>query len=127
MRLLYDGKTLREYQIALGDNPEGHKQFEGDERTPEGTYSLDYRNPNSEFHLSYHISYPNADDRRTAELAARDSGGNIMVHGIRNGFGWIGCLHRFTDWTDGCIAIKNQEMTEFWQVVPVGTSIEINP
>ncbi|MDG9667054.1 L,D-transpeptidase family protein [Hahella sp. CR1] len=127
--LLKEGKPLRVYPIALGDKPLGHKQFEGDERTPEGTYSLDWRNPNSAFHKSIHVSYPNDQDVEFAKSQGREPGGMIMIHGWPNGFNhdrdsiW---LYEF-DWTDGCIAVNNQAMDEIWSLVPDGTPIEILP
>lgn len=127
MQLLSNEEIIREYTISLGADPSGHKQQEGDERTPEGIYSLDWSNPDSFAYLSMHISYPNSVDKDAAKAANRNPGGMIMVHGIRNGFGWLGRLHRLFDWTDGCIALTNPEMAEFWRVVPVGTSIEIRP
>jgi murein L,D-transpeptidase YafK len=127
MRLVHGGQTCRTYRIALGANPEGHKRHEGDERTPEGKYIIDWANPNSIAFISLHISYPNREDVRRANNSNLNPGGSIMVHGIRNGFGWLGRLHTLFDWTDGCIAITNTEMEEFWNCVPVGTPIEINP
>jgi murein L,D-transpeptidase YafK len=127
MQLLTGQKVLREYRISLGANPLGHKQREGDERTPEGIYTLDGRNSQSIAYLSMHVSYPDEGDRKAAFAAGRNPGGMIMVHGIRNGLGWTGRMHRFFDWTDGCIAITNAEMTEFWRVVATGTPIEIRP
>lgn len=127
MILLSGGSVIREYRVSLGANPLGHKRFEGDERTPEGLYVLDWKNAQSIAHLSVHVSYPDAADRRAAELSGRDPGGMIMVHGIRNGLGWIGRMHRFWDWTDGCIALTDPEMDEFFRVVPTGTPIEIRP
>ncbi|WOI31840.1 L,D-transpeptidase family protein [Tritonibacter scottomollicae] len=119
------GKTIRSYDISLGAAPAGHKQSEGDERTPEGRYEIDWRNPNSVAHLSLHISYPNAADQAAANAAARDPGGNIMIHGLPNGWGALGALHLMRDWTDGCIAVTNTEMREIWSLVPNGTPITI--
>lgn len=127
LRLMVGGETLREYPISLGARPTGHKVEEGDERTPEGVYTLDWRNPDSIAHLSIHVSYPDEDDVRAALAVDREPGGMIMIHGIRNGLGWVGRLHRFVDWTDGCIAVTNQEMDEILRAVPVGTPIEIRP
>ena len=127
LTLLVDGEAMRSYSVALGANPKGHKQREGDERTPEGVYSIDARNPNSSFHLSLRISYPNAQDRARAAAAGEDPGGLIMIHGMRNGLGWLGGLHRLIDWTDGCIAVTNREMDEIWDAVPVGTPVDIRP
>lgn len=125
MQLLRAGEVIRSYDISLGAAPEGHKQFEGDERTPTGRYKIDWRNPNSIAHLSLHISYPNATDQAAAEAVARDPGGNIMIHGLPNGWGLLGTLHLMWDWTDGCIAVTNTEMREIWSLVPNGTPITI--
>lgn len=127
MQLLRDGKVLRTYRISMGANWDaGHKQQEGDERTPEGRYLIDWRNPRSFAHLSLHISYPNAADTEAAQRANVSPGGNIMIHGLPNGLGLLGSLHHLTDWTDGCIAVTNQEMEEIWSLVPTGTPIEIH-
>jgi murein L,D-transpeptidase YafK len=100
----------------------GHKQFEGDERTPEGRYVIDYGNPNSAYHLSLHISYPNAQDRAFAESQARSPGGDIFIHGQPNALP----IGRMTgDWTDGCIALSNAEIEELWSLIGDGTPIEI--
>lgn len=125
--LLKDGKPIKSYAVAVGWNPNGHKVREGDGKTPEGTYRIDFRNANSGFHRALHISYPNGKDRRTARQLGVSPGGAIMIHGIKNGSGWIGNLHRLTDWTNGCIAVTDQEIREIWRVVPNGTPIEIRP
>lgn len=121
------GAVLKSYTIALGGDPLGHKQREGDGRTPEGRYTIDWRNPQSAYHLSLHISYPDQDDTRRANERGEDPGGMIMIHGMRNGLGWLGFLHQYVDWTDGCIAVTNAEMDEIWRLVPNGTPIEIRP
>lgn len=121
------GTVLKSYTIALGRDPLGPKQREGDGRTPEGRYTIDWRNPNSAYHLSLHISYPDAADRRRAAERGEDPGGMIMIHGLRNGLGWLGALHHYADWTDGCIAVTNEEIEEIWRLVPNGTPIEIRP
>lgn len=118
---------LRQYRIALGANPVGHKQQQGDERTPEGDYVIDWRNPNSIAHLSLHISYPNAQDRARAAAAGVSPGGDIMIHGVANGWERYGWILRFFDWTDGCIAVTNSQMREIWTLVPNGTPITILP
>ncbi len=123
--LLRDGAAYRDYSIALGGNPVGHKQQEGDQKTPEGDYVLDWRNPQSAFHLSLHVSYPNEVDRAAAEARGVSPGGLIMIHGQRNGFGWLGVLVQMRDWTDGCIAVTNVAMEEIWRAVPDGTPIHI--
>ncbi|HEU4881062.1 MAG TPA: L,D-transpeptidase family protein [Longimicrobium sp.] len=125
--LLREGRAIKTYRVSLGGAPLGHKRREGDERTPEGTYLLDYRNPRSSAHRSLHVSYPDSADAARAHAAGEDPGGLIMVHGITNGLGWIGRLHRLADWTDGCIAVTNREMDEIWRAVPDGTPIEIRP
>lgn len=125
LQLIGAGKILRSYGIALGGSPVGHKQQEGDERTPEGRYVLDWRNPNSVAHRSIHISYPNADDIAAAKSRGVDPGGFIMIHGQPNGFGWMGRLLQLVDWTDGCIAVTDSDMDEIWTMVADGTPIEI--
>ena len=127
MQLLKDGVVLKEYNISLGKNPVGHKQAEGDERTPEGRYTIDWRNEQSIAHLSLHISYPNAEDKQQAAAANVEPGGNIMIHGLLNGWGGIGEWHRRWDWTNGCIAVTNEEVREIWSRVPNGTPIVIAP
>lgn len=125
--LLRQGVPYKEYVIVLGSAPEGHKREEGDGRTPEGAYVLDWRNPNSAFHRSLHVSYPNANDEARAAAHGVSPGGMIMIHGQRNWFGWLGGLFRRWDWTDGCIAVTNTEMEEIWRAVADGTPIRIEP
>jgi murein L,D-transpeptidase YafK len=120
-------KLLKTYKIALGRNPVGHKEREGDSRTPEGTYVIDSRKADSKFHRALHISYPNVEDRRRARERGVSPGGAIMIHGLPNGAGAIGAAHRLRDWTDGCIAVTNEEIEEIWRVVPNGTAIVIRP
>ncbi len=109
--------------IQLGDAPQGHKRFQGDERTPEGRYEIDYGNPQSSYHLSLHISYPNAADQAYAASQGRSAGGMIMIHGQPGGMR----SRMRGDWTDGCIALANEEIEYLWQVVPDGTVIDILP
>ena len=120
MQLLRDGKVLRTYRIALGDAPVGHKRQQGDERTPEGDYTISFRNAKSRFHLSLRVSYPNAADRAQAAARGVDPGGDIMIHG-NTPPGYT------SDWTDGCIAVTDAEIEEIWRLVPVGTPIRIDP
>ena len=127
LMLLRGDAVLKTYRVSLGGSPIGHKRQEGDERTPEGLYWLDARNPRSSAHLSLHISYPDAGDVAWARRRGVSPGGRIMVHGMINGLGWIGRLHRLADWTDGCVAVTNREMDEIWRAVPAGTPIEIRP
>lgn len=110
--------------LQLGDAPRGHKRFEGDERTPEGRYTIDYANPDSSYWLSLHISYPNAADRAYAAARGRSPGGAIFIHGQPN---WLPFGRLPGDWTDGCIAVSNAEIEALWQMVPDGTPIEIRP
>lgn len=126
--LMQNDSPLRVYPVALGDEPIGHKRFEGDERTPEGVYTLDWRNPNSRYTLSIHVSYPNEADRKYADSLGFDPGGMIMIHGRPNDFE-RSRLKRYTedDWTDGCIAVSNVAMREIWDLVPLDTPIEILP
>ncbi|MBU2983558.1 L,D-transpeptidase family protein [Lentibacter algarum] len=125
LHLLRNGEVIASYDISLGANPEGHKSEEGDEKTPEGTYTIDWRNQNSVAHLSLHISYPNAQDRAKAEERNASAGGNIMIHGLPNGWGVFARLHLMYDWTNGCIAVTNAQMREIWSLVPNGTPITI--
>jgi murein L,D-transpeptidase YafK len=122
-----DGKHIKSYRIALGRNPVGAKQEEGDMKTPEGTYKIDSRNAQSSFHLALHVSYPSDEDNRRAAVRGVSAGSDIMIHGIHNGRGWIGAFHRWKDWTAGCIALTDEEIEELWQVIPDGTMIEIRP
>ncbi|ASM73631.1 MULTISPECIES: L,D-transpeptidase family protein [Roseobacteraceae] len=124
--LLRDGNVMKSYNIAMGARwNDGPKQQEGDERTPEGAYRIDWRNPRSVAHLSLHISYPEIGDRARALQAGYDPGSNIMIHGLPNGWGFIGGLHLLMNWTDGCIAVTNREMREIWAHTPDGTPITI--
>lgn len=127
LQLLNQGKVIKTYKVALGAEPVGAKSRQGDHKTPEGVYVLDSRNPHSQFHKSLHISYPGARDRAAARQHGVSPGGNVFVHGLPNGYGWIGAGHRAKDWTDGCIAVTNQEIDEIWRAVADGTPIEIRP
>ena len=127
MQLIKNGEVLRTYKVALGNNSIGHKQKEGDERTPEGNYVLDWKNEQSHYYKSIHISYPNAEDKKRAKAQNVSPGGNIMIHGLPNGMGYVGAAHTANDWTDGCIAITNEEMDELWGSASNGTPIEIKP
>ena len=121
------GKVIRTYRIALGKNPVGPKLRKGDRKTPEGAYTISGRNAASAFHRSLRISYPNAADRIRARRQGVDPGGDIMIHGLPNGQGFVGAAHRLIDWTDGCIAVTDAEIEELWRLVPNGTPIQINP
>lgn len=127
LTLLAGGQAIKTYTVSLGGNPVGHKTQEGDSRTPEGVYRLDWRNPKSCCHLSMHVSYPNAADRKRARELGVFPGGNIMIHGLPNWLGGLGFVLEGQDWTDGCIGVGNTAMEEIWHAVPIGTPIEIRP
>ena len=126
MYLLDSGKVVKEYNIALGGNPKSHKQQEGDQRTPEGIYTLDYIKEDSSFYRAMHISYPNKTDINNAKKLGVSPGGFIMVHGQKNKLGWLAPITQNFNWTNGCIAIKNDEMDDFLKLVKVGTKIQIS-
>ncbi len=125
MFLIAGGEVVKEFHIALGGNPKGHKVQEGDKRTPEGRYTFDYKKEDSAFYRAMHISYPNETDIARAEAMGVSPGGFIMIHGqsneskLKDNF-----IQRF-NWTDGCIALTNSEMDEFMDLVQVGTPVEI--
>ena len=125
--LLSQGKELRSYKVALGGAPVGPKTRQGDHRTPEGLYVLDSRNPNSHYYKAFHISYPNARDIAAATKLGASPGGDIMLHGLPKEYAWVGKAHSLHDWTDGCVAVADEEMEEIWKLVRVGTPIEIKP
>jgi len=126
LTLLSRGKPVRTYLVALG-RASGPKERKGDRRTPEGLYQIDSRKADSSFHRALHITYPNAADQARARARGVDPGGDIMIHGIRNGLGWLGSLHRKIDWTQGCIAVTDGEIEEIWSLVDDGTPVEIRP
>jgi len=125
--LLSQGKELRSYRVALGGEPNGPKMRQGDHRTPEGLYILDSRNANSHFYKAFHISYPNSKDVAAARKLGVSPGGDIMLHGLPKEYAFVGKAHTLNDWTDGCIAVSNEEMDEIWKLIRVGTPIEIKP
>ena len=127
LELLSGGKVIKSYRVALGGDPLGPKTRQGDHKTPEGFYVLDSRNSHSQYHKAIHISYPNARDRAAARRKGVSPGGDVFVHGLPNGYGWVGASHRMKDWTDGCIAVTDEEIEEIWKAVDNGTSIEIRP
>lgn len=125
---LFRGQTeLKTYRIALGREPIGAKEFEGDQRTPEGIYTIDFHKPDSDYHLALHISYPEQRDIDREAPHNRSAGSDIMIHGLPNGNGWMGAFHRQSDWTVGCIAVTDFEIEEIYRAVPDGTQIEIRP
>ncbi|WAC08753.1 MAG: L,D-transpeptidase family protein [Thermodesulfobacteriota bacterium] len=125
--LLSEGNIIRTYQVALGPYPEGHKLQKDDGKTPEGLYVIDGRNYQSCYHRSLHISYPSQADIQRANQAGVNPGGDIMLHGIRNGLGFLGFFYRKMNWTQGCIAVTNREIEEIWSLVNDGIPIEIKP
>lgn len=129
-RTLYlkrQGMLLRSYPVALGPVPWGHKEQEGDERTPEGRYVLDFKNSESRYYKSIRISYPNYQDRARAQALGVEPGGNIMIHGQPPESEWEPEVAQLFNWTNGCIAVSNEAMDEIWHAVSVGTPIEILP
>jgi murein L,D-transpeptidase YafK len=127
LELLSQGKLIKTHKVALGSDPIGPKTRQGDHKTPEGSYILDSRNPHSKFYKSLHISYPSARDRAQANQGGFSPGGDVYVHGLPNGYRYIGAAHLLRDWTDGCIAVTDEEMDEIWKAVPDGTQIELRP
>jgi murein L,D-transpeptidase YafK len=121
------GTLIKSYTISLGANPVGHKKIEGDKRTPEGEYIINDKNPNSGYHKNLGISYPNKKDIEDANRRNEQPGGDIKIHGLRNGLGFVGKFQRITDWTLGCIALTNDEVEELYDNVPIGTPITILP
>ena len=127
LTLLRNCKPLRSYHVSLGSNPKGAKEREGDERTPEGLYTIDSRNAHSKYHLALHVSYPNAADRARARRLRVRPGGEIMIHGTPNRWPGLRLVFEHTDWTAGCIAVSDKEIEEIWKLVPNGTVVEIRP
>lgn len=123
--LMRGGQAVRDYPIALGFSPRGHKRREGDGRTPEGRYVIDWRNPASRFHKSLHLSYPSPLDARRAAFRGQAPGGMIMIHGQPNGK--VETTPLEGDWTLGCIAVSNFAMEEIWHLTPLGTPVEVLP
>ena len=127
LTLLRGERVLATYPVSLGFAPVGPKAREGDGRTPEGLYTIAYRNPQSVAHLSLKVSYPSPADAAAARAQGVAPGGDIMIHGLMNGFSWAGRLHRLMDWTQGCVGVTNAEMRAIYARVDVGTPIEIRP
>jgi Uncharacterized protein conserved in bacteria len=127
LTLFRDGKPMRTYLVALGGHPSGDKLSAGDRRTPEGIFYIDARQPNSKYHLALHISYPDAVHRARALAAGVQPGGDIMIHGLPNGLGAAGATHRVNDWTNGCVALTDEEIEQIWSAVPIGTPVQIKP
>lgn len=127
LQLLAGDKLVREFHVAFGANPQGHKMQEGDEKTPEGSYTLDYKKPDSAFYKAIHISYPNPKDIASAKARGVKPGGQVMIHGQKNGLGWLSFISQHFNWTNGCVALSNSDMDVVWGLVKEGTPIEILP
>ena len=127
MTLESDGRVVKSYKVALGGQPTGAKDRQGDHKTPEGEYVVDAKNPNSQFFMALHLSYPNTADRARARKLGVSPGGDVEIHGLGKKYGWIGARHRLSDWTDGCVAVTNEEIGEIFGMVSVGTRVEIQP
>jgi murein L,D-transpeptidase YafK len=127
LTLMSGSKILKTYKVALGGQPVGAKDRQGDHKTPEGIYSVDAKNPNSQFYKALHISYPSQTDRANARKLGVSAGGDVEIHGLGAKWGWLGAEHRLTDWTDGCIALTNEEIDEIYPLIKIGTTVEIRP
>ena len=122
-----NGQLIKIYKISLSSRPIGDKEFEGDKKTPEGVYFINDKNPNSDYHKNLGISYPDKDDIEKAKRLGKSTGGDVKIHGLRNGFGFISKFQRWYDWTAGCIALTNEEIDELYSAVKIGARIEIKP
>ena len=127
LTLLREGKVLKVYRVALGRGGAGPKLKAGDNKVPEGTYKIVGRNSHSAFYRALRVGYPTPEQAAQARSRGVDPGGDIMVHGIRKGLGWVGLLQSHVDWTKGCVAVTDGEIEEIWRAVPDGTTIEIRP
>lgn len=127
LKIFKNDILLKTYSISLGRGGLEPKRHEGDKRTPEGNYLIDRRNNQSSYYRSLHIDYPDKDDIERAKSNNVSAGSDIMIHGLRNGTGFLGRFHLLFDWTQGCIAVTNAEMDELWHAIPDGTAIEIKP
>lgn len=121
------GQLVKTYKISLGSIPMGSKKFEGDKKTPEGVYFINAKNPNSGYHKNLGISYPDKRDMDNAKKIGKPTGGDVKIHGLRNGLGFLCKFQRWYDWTAGCIALTNQEVDELYTSTKIGTKIEIKP
>ncbi|PAU89754.1 hypothetical protein CK507_02465 [Pseudomonas sp. WN033] len=127
LEVISQGETIRQYRVSLGRYPVGHKQQKGDQRTPEGIYTIDWRHESPQFNLSMHVDYPNLKDRMAAWDRGVDPGGMIMIHGTPINDEFPEWFYKGLDWTDGCIALQNSDMKELWDLVPDGTLVDIRP
>lgn len=124
--LVRKGEVMKSYKVSIGRNP-GQRVRRGDNRTPEGIYTIDRRNPRSRYYKALHISYPNASDVRIARKLGVSTGEEVLIHGLPSGFEDLGASHADLNWTRGCIAVSNEEMDEIWQLVADGTPVNIVP
>jgi len=127
LTLLNGTKVVKTYKVALGRNPQGAKDRQGDHKTPEGIYSVDAKKPDSRFYKALHISYPSPGDRERAQKLGLSPGSDVEIHGLGSMWGWVGAQHRRIDWTDGCIALTNEEIDEIYPLIKIGTPVEIRP
>lgn len=127
MTVYHQHEVLRTYKVALGFSPIGHKEQEGDGKTPEGSYRIVAKNPNSQFHLSLKISYPSKQDKKHAQKMRFKPGGDIFIHGLSDAWHWLGERHAMRDWTLGCIAVTNEQIEEIYPYIDIGTVVEIKP
>jgi len=127
LTLYQGGFAIRTYGVALGKQPQGDKLRKGDNRTPEGVFRIDARNADSRFHRALHISYPDVEHMRRSTALGVAPGGDVMIHGLPKGYEKLGPSHREFDWTEGCVAVTNDEIEEIWRAVPDGTPIQIKP
>ncbi|WP_136668318.1 murein L,D-transpeptidase family protein [Flavobacterium sp. H122] len=127
MHAYANGQLVKTYKISLGKQPIGDKEIEGDKKTPEGIYFINDKNPNSGYHKNLGISYPNKEDIENVKSLGLPAGGDVKIHGLRNGVGFIGKFHRWHDWTLGCIAVTDEEIDELYNAVKIDTQIEILP
>lgn len=127
MTLLKQDREVRTYKIALGRDPVGPKVMQGDNKTPEGIYYVDYKVPNSVYHRALHLSYPNPDDLERARALGVPPGGSIMIHGMKKDHLWMGDVQYLFNWTSGCIALTNREIEEIWDLISPWTLVEIRP
>ena len=127
LMLISKGEVLKSYKIALGASSIGPKERKGDNKTPEGTYVIESKNKNSHYHQCLRISYPNERDKKRAKELGVSPGGDIMIHGIKKDFSWVGDSHAEVDWTKGCVAVTDEEIEEIYKLAPIGTIVEIWP
>ncbi len=127
LSLFNNDQLIKTYRVAIGKSPVGHKEKEGDHRTPEGVYSISKKNPKSKYHRALKISYPNRTDKEKAEKKGHHPGGDIMIHGMEPSYWWVTPKHKLRDITRGCIVVTNKEIEEIFEATPLNTRVEIKP